>query len=131
MERTQITRSTDGDWNLQPIFSCLDGYQQQETKLATASPDWSKLPNDSKATVTMLTATNLDEPASNTRSKTSQQQQTTKDIRHSNTPSIMKPATSDLITVKITQDITSKSLTANRHKALHQMQRMDQFCKHI
>ena len=90
-----------------------------------------KLPNDSKATVMIFTATNLDEPAFNTRSKTSQQHQTTKDTRPSNTPSIMEPATSDLTTVESAQDITPKPLTADRHKALLQMQRMDPFCKHI
>ena len=77
-----------------------------------------KLPNDSKATVMMLTATNLGRPTSNTRNKTSQQCQTTKDTRPSNTPSITKPAASHLTTVETTQDITPKPLTADRCKAL-------------
>ena len=63
--------------------------------------------------VTMLTATDLDEPAFNTRSKTSQQWQTPKDTRPSNTPSTTKPATSDLTTVETTQNITPKPLTAD------------------
>ena len=79
----------------------------------------------------MLTATNLDRPAFNTISKTSQQCQKPKDIRPSNTPSITKPATSYLTTVETTQDITLKPLAANRHEALLQMQRRDPFCKCI
>ena len=49
-----------------------------------------KLLNDSKSTVMMLSATNSDGPAFNTRSKTPQQCQTPKDTRLSNTASIMK-----------------------------------------
>ena len=79
----------------------------------------------------MLTATNLDEPAFTTRSQTSQQCQTTMDTRPSNTPSITNPATYDLTIVETTPDITPKPLTADRHKALLQMQRTDPFCKHI
>ena len=90
-----------------------------------------KLPNNTKATVMMLTAINLARLAFNTQSQTSQQCQTTKDIRPSNTPSITNPATSDLTTVETTQDITLKPLTAKRHEALLHMQRMDPFCKHI
>ena len=77
-----------------------------------------KLPNDSKATVTMLTATNSDGPEFNTRSQTSQQCQTTTDKRPSNTPSIMNPVTSDLTTMETNPDITLKPLTANRHETL-------------
>ena len=90
-----------------------------------------KLPNNSKATVMMLTMTNLDWPAFNTRNQTLQQHQTTKDMRPSDTPAITNPATSDLTTVKTTQYITPKPLTVNRHEALLQMHRTDQFCKHI
>ena len=79
----------------------------------------------------MLTATNLDGPAFNTRSQTSQLYQTTKDTGPSNTPSITNPATYDLTTVETTLDITLKCLTADRHKALLQMQRMGPFCKCI
>ena len=90
-----------------------------------------KLPNDSKATVMMLTATNSDGPAFNIRSQTSQQCQTTMDTRPSNTPSIMNPATSGLTTVETNPDITVKHFIDNRHEALLQMQRMDPFCKCI
>ena len=41
MEGMPITKSTDGDWNLQPTISQSNGYQEQETKLMTTSPDWS------------------------------------------------------------------------------------------
>ena len=77
------------------------------------------LPNNTKATDMMPTATNLDGPAFNKRSQTSQQCQTTKDKRPSNTLSI----TSNLTTVETAQDITLKTLLAERHKALLQMQR--------
>ena len=90
-----------------------------------------KLPNSTKATVLILTATNLDGPAFNTQSQTSQQCQTTKDTRPSNTLSITYTATSDLTTVETAQDITLKPLTADRPEALLQMQRMDPFCKPI
>ena len=90
-----------------------------------------KLPNNTKATVVMLTATDSDGPAFNIRSQISQQCWTTKNTRPSNTPSITNPATSDLATVETTQDITPKSLTATRHETLLQIQRTDPFCKHI
>ena len=56
------------------------------------------------------------------------------DTEPSNTQSIKKPVTPDYSTVETTQDITPKPITANRHKALLQMQMMDPldpFCKHI
>ena len=90
-----------------------------------------KLPNNIKGTVRMLTATNFDRAAFSARGQISQQCQTTKDKRPSNTPSILKPPTSDFTTLENTQDITLKPLTVNRHKALLQMQRIDPFCKHI
>ena len=126
-----ITKSTDGELNLQPIISCLNEYQEQEIKLLTTSPRSVKLPNESKATVTMLTATNSDGPAFNTRSQISQQCQTTMDTRPSNTPPIINSTTSDLTTVETTPDITLKPLTADRHEALLQMQMTDPFYKHI
>ena len=86
------------------------------------------LPNNTQATVMMLTVTNSDGPAFNTRSQASQQCQTTKDTGPSNIPSITNPA---LTTVESTQDITPKPLTANRHEALFQMQRTDTFCENI
>ena len=117
----QITKSTDGDWNLQLTISCLNGYQEQETKLLTASPDWSNYQTIHEATVMMLTATNMDRLALNSRSETSQQYQTTKDTTPLNTLSITNPATSDLTTVETTLDTTLKPLTAKRHETLCQM----------
>ena len=90
-----------------------------------------KLPTDSKATIKMLTATNLDVPAFNTRSKTSQQHQTNADTEPSGSQPIKETVTPDLATVETTQDITSKPLIANRHNALLWMQTMDPFCKCI
>ena len=53
------------------------------------------------------------------------------DTELSNTQSIKKPVTPDLTIVETTHDIIPQPLTANRHHALLQMQRMDPFCKHI
>ena len=79
----------------------------------------------------MLTATNSDGPTFNTRSKTSHQHQTTMETETSNTQLIKDTVTQDLNTVENMQNITPKSLTADRHKALLQMQKMDPFCKCI
>ena len=81
-----------------------------------------KLPHDRQATVQMLTATNYDGLAFNTRSRTAQQT-ITEDL----TP---QPNT-DTVTVKDTPDAMPKPLTEDRLHALLQMQRMDPFCKHI
>ena len=90
-----------------------------------------KLPNNMKATVRMLTATNLDEQAFIARSQTSQHCQTPQYTGPSHTPSISTPAKSNLTTVEATQDITPKPLTADRQEGLLQMQRMNPFCKCI
>ena len=111
----QITKSTDGDWNLQLTISHSNGYQH---KAADCLSRLVKLPNNTITIVMMLTATNSDGPAFNTRSRTSQQQQTTKDTRPPNTPSITNHVTSDSTTVETTQDITPKPLTTERHEAL-------------
>ena len=87
------------------------------------------LPSDSNATVKMLTATNFNGPAFNTRSKTSHQHQTTTDTDHSNTQPNKETVTPDLTTVETTQDIMTKPLTADRYEALLQMQKMYPFCK--
>ena len=90
-----------------------------------------KLPTNSKATIKMLTATNSDGVPFNTRSKTSHQCQTLMDTELSDTHSIKETVTPDLGTVETTQNITPKPLTADRHEALLQMQKMDPFCKCI
>ena len=79
----------------------------------------------------MLTATNLDGPAFNIRGKMSHHHQTTMDTEPSNSQPIKETVTLDLTTVETAQDITPKPLTANGHKALLQMQKMDPFCKCI
>ena len=61
----------------------------------------------------MFTATNLDGPAFNTRSKTSHHHQTTTDTEPSNTQPIKETVTLDLTTVETAQDITLKPLTAD------------------
>ena len=79
----------------------------------------------------MFTATNSDGPTFNTRSKTSHHHQTTMDTEPSNTQPIKETVTPDLTTVETTHDITPKPLTADRHKALLQMQKTYPFCKYI
>ena len=90
-----------------------------------------KLPRDSKATVKILIATPLDGPTFHTRSQMLCQHQTPTDTEPSNPQPTKDTVTSDLTTVKTTQDITPKPLTTNRLKALLQMQKMDPFCKFI
>ena len=55
----------------------------------------------------------------------------TTDTEPSNTPTLKDTVTLDVTTLETSQDITPKSLTANQHKALLQMQKMDPFCKCI
>ena len=90
-----------------------------------------KLPNDSKATTKVLTATISSGPAFNTRSKTSHQCQTPMKTEPSSTQLIKETVTPDLTTVKTAQDATPKPLTDDTHEALLQMQKMDPFCKCI
>ena len=75
----------------------------------------------------MLTATNYDGPAFNTRSRTAQH-----NITEDLTPQPSADSvTLDITTVKDTPDAMPKTLTEDRLHALLQMQRMDPFCKHI
>ena len=84
-----------------------------------------ELPTNSRATIKLLTDMNLDGPTFNRRSKTSHHCQTTMDTQPPNTTTLKNTVPLDLYS----QDITPKSLTANRHKALLQMQKTDPFCK--
>ena len=70
----------------------------------------------------MLSATNLDGPAFNTRSRTAQQ-----------TLSEDTTSQSDVVAPDVidTPSTTLKSLTMDRLQALLQMQKMDSFCKQI
>ena len=79
----------------------------------------------------MPTATNSDGPAFNMRSKTLHHCQTTMDIEPSNTPTLKETIKLDLTPVETTQDITPKSLAANRYENILQMQKMNPFCKCI
>ena len=79
------------------------------------------LPNDSKVTIQMLTATNSDGPAFNTKSKTSHQCETTTNTDPSNT----QPDKEAVTLVETMQDVTPKPLIDNRHEAQLQMQEMD------
>ena len=77
----------------------------------------------------MLTATNSDGPAYNTRSKTSHQCPTSANTELSSAQPIK--ITLDLTTVQTSQDITPKPLTANQQDVVLQMQKMDPLCKCI
>ena len=79
-------------------------------------------PQDRLATVNMLSATNLDGPAFNTRSRTAQF------ISSEDTTSQSDAVTPDVID---TSGTTAKSLTMDRLQALLQMQKTDLFCKQI
>ena len=81
-----------------------------------------ELPQDRPATVNMLSATSLDGPAFNTRSRTAQC------ISSEDTTSQSDAVTPD---VTDTPSTTPKSLTMDRLQALLQMQKIDPFCKQI
>ena len=70
----------------------------------------------------MLSATNLDGPAFNTRSRTAQ-----------HTSSEDATSQSDVVAPEVTDtpSTTPKSLTVDRLEALLHMQKTDPFCKHI
>ena len=70
----------------------------------------------------MLSATNLDGPAFNARSRTAQYN-----------PSADTTPQTDAVAPDVTDtlSITPTSQTADRLEALLQMQKMDPFCKHI
>ena len=109
-------------------FELMSGAQN---KAANSVSRLVKLPNDSKAIIKMLTTTNSDGLAFNTRSKTSHQHQTIRKTEFLNTQPDKEMVIPDATTVKTTQDVTPKPLTNNRHKVLLQMQKTDSFCKCI
>ena len=80
-----------------------------------------ELPQDKLVPVNMLSATNTDRPAFNTRSQTHQ--------HHSLDTSTSQPDVTSEVTAAT--DPTPKSLTTDRLQALLQMQKMDPFCKRI
>ena len=83
-----------------------------------------ELPQDRPATVNMLSATNPDRPAFNTRSRTAQ---------CTSTEDTTSQPQSDAVTPDVTDttSTTPKSLTTDRLQALLQMQKTDPFCKQI
>ena len=85
-----------------------------------------ELPHDRPATVQMLTATDHNGPAFNTRSRNAQCN-ITEDITPQPKADTVTP---NIATVTDTPDATTKPLTEDRLHALLQMQRMDPFCKH-
>ena len=85
-----------------------------------------KLPHDRQATVEMLTATDYDGPAFNTRGRTAQC-----NITDLTPQPKADTVTSDITTVTDTPAVTPKPLTEDRLHTLLQIQRMDPFCKHI
>ena len=119
-----------GIGNLQPTISCLNGYQEHETKLLTASPDYQTTKqyqsHSHHAHSHKFRQISLQYMKSNITTM-----QNNQGHKPANIPSITNPVTSDLPTVETAQDITLKPLTANRYEALLQMQRMDPFCKCI
>ena len=125
MERMPITKWTDGDWNWQPAILPLSGYQ--ENKAADCLSRLVKLPHDRQATIQMLTTTDYDGPAFNTRSRTAQQTITEHLTPQPNADAV----TPDVTTVKDTPDVLPKPLTEDRINTLLQMDRMDPFCKCI
>ena len=81
-----------------------------------------ELSHDRPATINMLSATNLDGPAFNTRSRTAQH----------NSSEDTTPQTDTVVPDVIdTPSTTPKSLTVDRLEALIQMQKMNPFCKRI
>ena len=79
-----------------------------------------KLPQDRPATINMLSATNLDGPAFNTRSRTTQ---------HSSSEDITPQTDAVEPNVTDTPSTMPKSLTVDRLQVLLQMQKTNPFCK--
>ena len=81
-----------------------------------------ELPQDRPTPINMLSATNLDGPSFNTRSRTAQ---------HSSSEDTTPQTDTVAPEVTDTPSTTPKSLTVDRSEVLLQMQEMDPFCKHI
>ena len=119
MAKMQITRSRDGDWSWQLTTSPLNGFWGACSKAADCLSHLMELPQDKPVPMNILSATNTDGPAFNTRSQTHQ-------CLSPDTSTSQPQVTSD---VSETTDPTPKSLTADRLHALLQMQKTDPFCK--
>ena len=105
-------------------FKWISGAQ---SKAADCLSRLVEIPHDRQVIVQMLTTTDYDGPAFNTRSRTAQQP-----IMEHLTPQHNADAvTPDVTTVKDTPDVTLKPLAEDRLQALLQIQKMDTFCKCI
>ena len=105
------TNDKDNRWGLELAtynitFEWISGARH---KAADCLSRLVELPTNSKATIKMLTATNLNRPAFSTRSKTSHHSKTPTDNEPSNTPTLQDTVPPDLTP----QDISPKSLTAD------------------
>ena len=120
MKKMQITKLTDGVWNL-PQYITFEWILGAKNKAADCL-SWLVEPTTSTTTtINMLTATHTDRPAFNTRSHTQKNSPDSTSTPHPDvSPQIYQEATS-----------TTKPLTVDRLKALLQMQRTDLLCKHI
>ena len=92
-----------------------------KNKAADCQSNLVELPQITSAMINMLSVSNTDGPAFNTRSQTQQ-------CLAPDTPTAPSSITPDIMS---TRDPTPKSLTADRSEALLQMQKTDPFCKHI
>ena len=90
-------------------YSMFEWISGARNKAANCLSRIVQLPSDSKATVKMLTATNSDEPAFNTRNKKSHQHQATTNTEPPNTQPNRDTVTPDLCTMNGTLDITPKT----------------------
>ena len=100
----------------------MSGYLEPTTKQLIVFSHLVELPQDRPATINMLSATKLDGPAFNTRSRTTQ---------HSSSEDTIPQKDAIPPDVTATPSTTPKSLTADRLEVLLQMQKMDPFCKPI
>ena len=99
----------------------LKWISETHNKAADCLSCLAELPQDKPALVNMLSATNTDGPAFNTRNQTHQ--------HFSPDTSTSQPNVAPEVTGAT--DPTSKSLTADRLQVLQQMQKIDLFCKRI
>ena len=115
------TRITDGVWNSQHTTLTFERILGAKNKVADHLSWLVELLTTTPATVNMLTITQADGPASNTRCCTKKDSP--------DTTSTSYPDVSPSISPDTTQ--TPKPLTADRLEALLQMQMTDPFCRHI
>ena len=123
MAKTQITRSTDGDWELATYNITFKWISGTHNKAADCLLHLVELLQDKPVLVNMLSATSTGGPAFNTRRQTHQHLSLDTSTSHPQPD----------ITPDVTEATgpTPKSLTADRLQALLEMQKTDPFCKQI